>query len=78
MPSNKGRERELPASDINVLHLPENALNSISGIAFEEGQNSVKKSETAKREDPSLEGATLSPNALAYAEDINNLRCRGL
>lgn len=77
-PSNKCQTATLPADDINVMHLPENALVATSGIALEEGQNSVHKSETAMCEDPSLEGTTISRNSLAYAEDINNLRFRGL
>lgn len=78
LPTNKGQESDIPTSDINILHLPENIHGSTSGIALEEGQNSVRKSETAECEDPSLEGTTLSPNALAYAEDIRNLKFRGL
>lgn len=77
-PSNKSLANDMPTSDINILHLPENLQTATSVIALEEGQNSVKKSETAMCEDPSLEGTSLSRNALAYAEDIINLKYRGL
>ena len=77
-PSNKGQGAEMPTSDINILHLPENSYSALSAIALEEGQNGVTKSMTAVCEDPSLEGTTLSHNTLAYAEDIRNLKFRGL
>lgn len=78
LPSDREQEDEAPTSDINILHLPEDILSSTSNLALEEGQNSVKKSETAMCEDPSLEGTAPSHNSLAYAEDIHNLKCRGL
>lgn len=78
LPTNKGEDGDIPTSDINILHLPANIHCSTSCIALEEGQNSVRKSETAKCEDPLLEGTTLSSNASAYAEDIRNLKFRGL
>lgn len=78
LPSNKSQAEAIPASDTNILHLPENIQPPTSGIAFEEGQNSVKKSETTMCEDPSLEGSPVSHNSLAYAEDICNLKTRGL
>ena len=74
--SNKLEKQALPTSDVNVLHLPENAYAST--IMLEEGQNSVQKSVTIKREDPSLEGSALSHNAMAYAEDVYSLKARGL
>ncbi len=77
-PSNKSQTAEMPVADINILHLPDNAQASTSGIALEEGQNGIKKSGTILCEDPSLEGTTLSHNSLAYAEDIRNLKYRGL
>ena len=77
-PSNKSQTAKLPTADINILHLPENAGTTISIIALEEGQRNTKKSETMMCEDPSLEGTTLSPNSLAYAEDIHSLKNRGL
>ena len=78
LPSDKGQTEEMPLSDTNILHLPENIQQSTSCIAFEEGQNSIQKSETAMREDPSLEGSSFSRNSLAYAEDVINLKQRGL
>jgi hypothetical protein len=78
LPSDKSQKEECPISDINILHLPENGPIATSIIALEEGQKSFKKSEIAKCEDPSLEGTTLSHNSLAYAEDLRNLRYRGL
>ena len=77
-PSNKSQTTETSVADINILHLPDNSQGSTSGIALEEGQNGVKKSGTTLCEDPSLEGTTLSHNSLAYAEDIRNLKNRGL
>ncbi len=79
LPSNKSQDEGHPTSDINILHLPEASIqSSTSHIALEEGQNSVKKSDTTLREDPSLEGTSPSHNALAYAEDLYNLKYRGL
>ena len=78
MPSNASRKEAMPDSDINILHLPENIHSATSAISLEEGQRSVLRSQTAVGEDPSLEGSTPSPNALAYAEDINNLKYRML
>lgn len=76
-PTNSNEPREVkPDADINILHLPENNLPSISSIAFEEGQNGAKGSKTAMCEDPSLEGAASSANALAYAEDLRSLKFR--
>ena len=63
-------------SDINILRIPENAIASTSGIALEEGQNSAQPTRTHFCEDPSLEGGALSPNALAYAEDVRNIKLR--
>jgi len=77
-PSNKGEEMTIPDADINILHLPDNNLATISCIALEEGQNGVQKSKTMMCEDPTLEGSALSHNSLAYAEDIRNLKFRGL
>ena len=78
LPSDKSQAEAIPTSDTNILHLPKNLQPSTSGIAFEEGQNSVKKSETAMCEDPTLEGSPISHNSLAYAEDVCNLKLRGL
>ena len=75
-PSNKSQAGDIPTSEINILHLPENTLNTTSNIALEEGQNSVQRSKTSEREDPLLEGTAISPNALAYAEDLHNLKHR--
>ena len=77
-PSNDSIEGEMPSSDINILHLPENSTTAISIIALEEGQNSIQKSKTMMCEDPSLEGTSISHNALAYAEDVRTLKSRGL
>lgn len=73
-----GKEQEVnaPDNDINILHMPENNLPTTSSIAFEEGQNGVKGTKTSMREDPSLEGTAVSSNALAYAEDLRNLKFR--
>lgn len=73
-----GKEQEVnaPDNDINILHTPENNLPTTSSIAFEEGQNGVKGTKTSMREDPSLEGTAVSSNALAYAEDLRNLKFR--
>lgn len=76
LPSDKSQTEEIPLSDTNILHLPENLLPTTSNIAFEEGQNSIQKSQTTMCEDPSLEGCAPSHNALAYAEDIINLKNR--
>ena len=77
-PSNKGAKMEMPLSDTNILHLPDNAQPAASIIAHEEGQKRIKKSTTAMREDPALEESSLSHNSLAYAEDVRNLKFRGL
>lgn len=73
-----GKEQDvnMPDNDINILHMPENNLPTTSSIAFEEGQNGVKGTKTSMREDPSLEGTAISSNALAYAEDLRNLKFR--
>lgn len=73
-----GKEQDvnMPDNDINILHMPENNLPTTSSIAFEEGQNGVKGTKTSMREDPSLEGSATSANALAYAEDLRNLKFR--
>lgn len=77
-PSNKSQAAEMPLTDINIWHLPDNSQTATSSIAFEEGQNGAKRSSTILCEDPSLEGSTLSHNSLAYAEDLRNLKYRGL
>lgn len=77
LPSAEAHIAEIPTSDINILHLPEDVTNT-SHIALEEGQNSVRRSDTILCEDPSLEGSAPSHNSLAYAEDIYNLKYRGL
>jgi hypothetical protein len=68
----------MPLSDVNVLHLPENNCPKASIIAFEEGQNGVKGSRTKVCEDPSLEGMSVAHNAMAYADDMHNLRSQRL
>lgn len=68
----------MPLSDVNVLHLPENNQPKASIIAFEEGQNGVKGSRTKVCEDPSLEGMSVAHNAMAYADDMHNLRSQRL
>lgn len=77
-PSKQKQNEVAPTCDINILHLPENTLSSSSAIAFEEGQSSVKKSTIMTKEDPSLEGSTPSHNSLAYAEDVQSIKARGL
>ena len=64
-------------SDINILHLPENQMGSTSSLALKAGQLSAKATLTISKEDPSLEDISLTHNALAYAEDIRNLKLRG-
>ena len=76
IPSKQEQNEVAPTCDINILHLPENALSSLSAIAFEEGQSSVKKSTIMTKEDPSLEGGAITHNALAYAEDVMGLKQR--
>lgn len=78
IPSKQEQNEVAPTCDINILHLPENALSSSSAIAFEEGQGSVKKSTIMTKEDPSLEGHAPSHNSLAYAEDVQSIKARGL
>ena len=78
IPSKQEQNEVAPTCDINILHLPENTLSSSSAIAFEEGQSSVKKSTIMTKEDPSLEGSTPSHNSLAYAEDVQSIKARGL
>lgn len=78
-PSAQDTAEPVPNSDINILHLPENSLlASTSIIALEEGQRRIRKSTTAMLEDPALEGTTLSHNSLAYADDLRNIKARGL
>ncbi len=77
-PSSRGQNESIPNADVNILHLPENSTPTTSTIVLEEGQNSAKKSSITRQEDPSLEGSALSPNALAYAEDLRHLKSRGL
>lgn len=74
--NSEAQEVDAPNSDINVLHLPENNLPTTSSIAFEEGQSGVSCTKTSSREDPSLDGAATSANAIAYAEDLQNLKFR--
>lgn len=68
---------ELP-NDVNILHLPEDALPLSSTIAFEEGQCRFRATQLGSKEDPSLEGAAQTHNALAYAEDVMGLKHRAL
>lgn len=75
-PSGKERTDAAPNSDINILHLPQDLSQAASAIAFEEGQNKVRGSATIVCEDPALDGTPMSPNAMAYAEDLHNLRLR--
>ncbi len=75
-PNDKESAGDVPVADINILHLPENNLPTTSSIAFEEGQNRAKGTKTAMCEDPALEGAPASANALAYAEDLRHLKFR--
>lgn len=74
--SSKETASGAPDADINVLHLPDNNLSTTSSIAFEEGQSGAKGSKTNMCEDPTLDGNTASANALAYAEDLHNLKFR--
>ncbi|MBE6197102.1 MAG: Clp protease ClpP [Rikenellaceae bacterium] len=77
-PQQQEVETTAPLNDVNVLHLPENIQPKASTIAFEEGQNGVKGSRTKVCEDPSLEGVQPTHNALAYADDLRNLRYQRL
>lgn len=67
-------DKSASVCDVNILHLPENLHSSVSTISFEEGQNAAKRTITAAKEDPQLEGMAVSQNALAYANDMNNLK----
>ena len=67
-----------PPADINILHLPKNLPPTTSTIALEEGQSAVRKTQTLKCEDPSLEGVAMSHNAMAYADDVKSIKSRGL
>ncbi len=78
IPSKQEQNEVAPTCDINILHLPENTLSSSSAIAFEEGQSRIKKSSIMTKEDPSLEGHAPSHNSLAYAEDVQSIKARGL
>lgn len=71
-------DKSAPVSDVNILHLPDNLTPSTSVISLEEGQNSAKRSVTTPKEDPQLEGMAMSHNALAYADDVRNLKMRGV
>ena len=68
----------LPPSttDMNILHLPHNLSGSCSALSLHEGQGAVSATRTLLREDPSLEGISLTHNALAYAEDVLKLKGR--
>ena len=66
---------ELP-SDVNILHLPTDAVPTTSAIALEERQRNFRATKTIRKEDPSLEGGTTTHNALAYAEDVMGLKQR--
>ena len=68
----------LPPSttDMNILHLPHNLSGSCSALSLHEGQGAVSATRTLLREDPSLEGISLTHNALAYAEDVLKLKER--
>lgn len=73
------KEQEVPtppASDINILHLPDNRICSTSAIALREGQRTAAPTMTLSKEDPSLDGSPQTSNALAYAEDARNLNFR--
>lgn len=73
----KPATKELP-SDVNILHLPEDALPHSSTIAFEEGQCRFRATQLSAKEDPSLEGYAQTHNAQAYAEDMMGLKHRAL
>ena len=65
-----------PITDLNILHTPHDLLVATSTIALREGQKMATSTSVGEKEDPSLEGVTMTPNALAYAEDALNLRFR--
>ena len=73
-----GREKKAtaPITDVNILHTPHDLLIATSTIALREGQKMATSTSVGAKEDPSLEGVTMTPNALAYAEDALNLRFR--
>ena len=73
----KPATKELP-NDVNILHLPEDALPHSSTIAFEEGQCRFRATQLSAKEDPSLEGYAQTHNAQAYAEDMMGLKHRAL
>jgi ATP-dependent protease ClpP protease subunit len=68
----------LPATtaEMNILHLPHNLSGPCSALSLREGQEAVSATQTLTREDPSLEGTSLTHNALAYAEDALKLKGR--
>ena len=72
--SNKSDGQPLPL-DINILHLPDNAV-STSIIALKEGQKGVKSTGVSTDEDPLLDGVSVGQNAIAYAEDLYKLKSR--
>ena len=65
-----------PAIDINILHLPDNRVCTTSPIALREGQQMAIPTSVVPKDDPSLDGASPTPNALAYAEDARSLNFR--
>lgn len=74
--SNGEREELKLPTDHNILHSPSNILAATSVIALREGQSAAVQTKTEKREDPSLEGVVMAPNALAYAEDALKFKGR--
>ena len=75
LPAKEKAEDVLPM-DINVLHSASSLQNTISEIAFRDGQKSISSTKTIMKEDPSLEGVTATHNALAYAEDALKFKGR--
>ena len=76
--SQLGAEEKKPApiEDRNILHTPHALFTATSTIALREGQKRITATSVMEKEDPSLEGVSASPNALAYAEDALNMRFR--
>lgn len=67
-------KRDGAPKDINILRIPTTTQVTTSTLPLDEGQRNATPSVVAKREDPALDEPTLSPNALAYAEDARRVR----
>lgn len=71
-----GKNKMVLPDDLNILHTPNTIIANTSVIALREGQNMASSTKIEMEEDPSLEGVTMTPNALAYAEDALKIKGR--